>query len=258
MDSPMLPRHSGPWSGMDHPTPSSPHLLSKAEAHSLRSGSDISGADWAAIEARETAFTSYDQRVRQHGRDRLPIVPPHAGRSVPLTTASMQRELLPNGALGTMARPQEDRAMRVLEAYKTQYKRRVVNECRALRATPSMRTAHVLSSHRRLGVGSWPEGLTASAPYLPLYESERLIRDLEQGRRWAWPKKRLTASRSELHANRSPSPTVHSTLVYSAFVDQIGRLDVTPTLATPSASRTPTPAERRGEVFSNRQWSRVG
>ena len=181
-----------------------------------------------------------------------PLVPPHAtpfGR-VPLPPHAVKHKAAPLPRTSSFY--ERDRlhaaSSGILARYSSEYKRRMLEECRQ-----TLSTTRSLSASRmpiRAGAAAWgaPDRRErlSSTPTLSLYESERLLRRMEekgpQGRAmWKWPKGMPPSRRTTLAECESIGrlePLLHSPAAHRP----ISRNSLSPTSAHEGAGAPRSPA----------------
>lgn len=240
-----------PW-GMSKPLPRGSKPIADADLKQAIDMRSMATADALAIERERQRLAQVIERIpcpivetwrsqtwlrfapteQMHYTDKerkaqlRPLVPAHATGRVPLPPHAVKQKavVLPRGSSFYERDRLHAASSGMLAKYSSQYKRRMLEECRQ-----TLSTTRSLSASRmpiRAGAAAWgaPDRRErlSSTPTLSLYESERLLRRMEEGPQgrgmWKWPK---------------GMPTSRPTTL--AECESIGRLE--PLLHSPAAHR---------------------
>ena len=152
-------------SAMDHPLPPSVYV-GRQRLSAARQG--ICEADAVALEARQRHALNCQRSVRMRRETRRPLI----------VSANGEEDIVPASPeqIGTSsaAMPREN-TERLLSAYTSAYKGRMVSEMERRLSTTQLSTP--------AGFGKRIGGI----PVLSLYESERLLDQVERMADWRWP-----------------------------------------------------------------------
>ena len=192
--------------------------------------------------------------VEKERKARLrPLVPAQASARVPLPPHAVKQKaaLIPRASTFYERDRLHAASSGMLARYSCEYKRRMLEECRQ-----ALSTTRSLSASRmpiRAGAAAWgaPDRRErlSSTPTLSLYESERLLRRMEEAPQrqgmWKWPKGRpmsRPATLAECESIGRLEPLLHSPAAHrpiSRPASSLGGTNETPgaSSASPSSSR---------------------
>ena len=143
------PLRSGPFSGMDHPTPPSPNSRASSpvlyDQHLVSDLSAVSQASELAVTKRAEEDARHAQALSQYRRDKIPLVPPRPFSGVPTKPGVVRKQLMPRGV--PITAEEQKSALNYHALYTTHYKTRIINECHARHSlTGSAHARHVRMS----------------------------------------------------------------------------------------------------------------
>ena len=230
------PLRSGPFSGMDHPTPPSPNSRASSpvlyDQHLVSDLSAVSQASELAVTKRAEEDARHAQALSQYRRDKIPLVPPRPFSGVPTKPGVVRKQLMPRGV--PITAEEQKSALNYHALYTTHYKTRIINECHARHSLTG--SAHARHMRMSGGAPRVPTIHLGGEPVLSLHETERLINEMERSKeKWRWPKKSFGRTNRAVSAPQG------------VLIEDLSRSDVR---ITRGQARTP---KRQSDPFKSAQ-----